>query len=420
MRYCGMSLLLGIAIAGWCIADAAPRKPEAVAPVQKGLVVHEWGVVRAHHDLELANADMRAIWDALPRFVYGQVSGRRLPKHWINLEIRDRPVIFFHTPRTTDLELRIDIPGGYPGVWWPGTQSPAIQFGRVVGGPEKGKPAQFLEWKLSLKGPPLRNGRAQGMREVDTGHWIKTLRAVDADEVYARVGEQNFGYEREKFIYYDALLPRGPWAAISVDKDKVRVRNPAGYPVFDLTAVDRRLPGRTRVARLARLDAQSASQALNFTEIEETRWSAAAPTTLVRQLKDAGLFEDEAKSLVELCKHDLFFTEGLTLFYRLPQAEYERQMPMKMQPAPEKLVRVGLVLHPHLEPDLAERVAALVRDLDAQNYKTRQQAQKRLESLGQAAFVHLLRLHKKTPELEVRKRIERLLEKYDVRKSLHR
>jgi hypothetical protein len=388
--------------------------------VQKGLVVHEWGVLRAHNDVELANADMRAIWDALPSFVYGQVSGRRLPKHWQNLQIMDRPVIFFHAGKATDLELRVDFPGGYPGVWWPGTWSPAVKFGRVVGGPEKGQPARSLEWRLRLKTPPYQNARAPGMREVDSGHWIKTLRAVDAAEVYAYAGERDFGYEREKFLYYDGLVPGGRWVAITVDKDRVSVRNPADQPVYDLTVVDRRTPGRTRVARLTRLDARSGTKALAFTEVAEKRWPAAGTETLAAQLKAAGLFADEAQSLVDLWKQDLFLTEGLTVFYRLPQAVYERLLPLTMKPAPEKLVRVGLVQHPHCEPDLAERVAALVKDLDARSYKTRRQAQQRLQALGRAAFVHLLRLHKQTRDLEARKRIEALLEKYDVRQAMPR
>ena len=46
---------------------------------------------------------------------------------------------------------------------------------------------------------------------VDEGHWVRTLRDVKADSVHAFVGEERFGTEHEKFIYYDGLLPRGDW-----------------------------------------------------------------------------------------------------------------------------------------------------------------------------------------------------------------
>src|ERR1700720_160354 len=94
----------------------------AEEPAAKGLEVHEWGVYRAHRDTDMVNADMRAIWDALPPFVYGQINGRKLPLHYQDLRIVDKPVIFFHTPQALTADLRIDFPGGMPGVWWPGTQ----------------------------------------------------------------------------------------------------------------------------------------------------------------------------------------------------------------------------------------------------------------------------------------------------------
>src|SRR3954462_2449000 len=93
-----------------------PAAPADVPPAQKGLVVHEWGVFRVHDDAEMANADARAEWDSLPPFMYGNVSGRLLPVNWGPLEIRRRPVVFFHTPEAAALTMRIDFPGGIPGV----------------------------------------------------------------------------------------------------------------------------------------------------------------------------------------------------------------------------------------------------------------------------------------------------------------
>src|SRR5205807_6366590 len=51
----------------------------AETPVHKGLQVHEWGVINVYNDVELANADMRSTWHALPKFVYGMVDQRHIP-----------------------------------------------------------------------------------------------------------------------------------------------------------------------------------------------------------------------------------------------------------------------------------------------------------------------------------------------------
>ncbi len=91
---------------------------------------------------------------------------------------------------------------------------------------------------------------------------------------------------------------------------------------------------------------------------------------------------------------------------------------MTLTPKPEALVRVGLIYHGHCEPDLAERVLTLAKLLDSDEFAVREKAQKELESMGRAAYVHLVRL-RKSPDLplEVRKRIDALLEKWDARQA---
>ena len=104
----------------------------------------------------------------------------------------------------------------------------------------------------------------------------------------------------------------------------------------------------------------------------------------------------------------------------MPQEEYEKLLPMKLKPRPEKLVRVGLVLHPHCEPDFADRVAALAKDLDDNELDTRERAQKRLEDMGRAAFVHLRRLREKVKSAEMQRRLDDLLDRHDAAKAIDR
>jgi hypothetical protein len=417
MRFLPPFAVLAAALVPCTLADE-PGKAEPLP--RKGLVVHEWGIFRVHNDIDLANADMRAVWDGLPKFVYGQVSGRDLPRFWRNVELVDKPVLFFHSPDPIDVELRIDFPTGFPGVWWPGTQTPAIRYGTLTPAAKDGEPFRFLEWQLSLKEPPKGMRKDVAMHPVEDKHWVKTLRAVQADDVFARVGEQNQGCERERFVYYDGLLPRGKWVEITVEKEKIALANRAEHPVFDVTVVDRRTAGHTRVARMAKLDSKATIKELEFKEEDAKDWPASGHDALTRQLKDAGLFEDEAKSLVELWKEELFSSPGLTLFYRLPQEEYDRLLPLKMKPRPEKLARVGLVQHPHCEPDLAERVAALAKDLDNDDFETRERAQNRLDEIGRAAFVHLVKLRKQIKGAEAQRRLDELLEKHDAEKAFKR
>jgi len=161
---------------------------------------------------------------------------------------------------------------------------------------------------------------------------------------------------------------------------------------------------------MATVAAGTEIQALAFKESAAERWPASAHEELIAQLARAGLNEDER---AEVWKKDFFETEGLTLFYRLPQAEYDRLLPLTIAPRPEKVVRTMLVHHPHCEPDLGERVMALVTQLDSNNFQERIDAQKRIHALGRAAFVHLIRARNAKPSLEVTARLNKLLEEFE-------
>src|SRR5689334_19895459 len=95
---CALVLVLGAAMSA---AEPAPA-------VKKGLVVHEWGVFRAATDGGAANANVRQEWDALPQFVHGNIQGRGVPQHWGQIEVRFRPLIFFHSPEATRVKAKVD------------------------------------------------------------------------------------------------------------------------------------------------------------------------------------------------------------------------------------------------------------------------------------------------------------------------
>jgi hypothetical protein len=437
MRY-RMMILLSAAIFAWVCLVALNAGLTVEKPVQKGLEIHEWGVFRVNDDREVANADMRAEWAALPKFVFGQTVGRSPPISRPPVARDDgneigpsaigavypveKPVVFVHSTKPLALEVRVDFPGGAPAVWWPRTVYPAKELDGSKGDGKRKEAFRYLEWHVPIKEPPKGQESHPQPFAVSKGHWIESLRAVKADDVFFTKpydGEsdrfvRDTKYERERFIYYDGLVPIGKRVAVKVDKDNVSVTSFVKHPVFDVTVIDRRTPDHTRVARLAKLEAGTKPTELDFAEVSSKEWPEAGLALLTKQLTDAGLFQDEAKSLADVWKKDFFQADGLTLFFRLPQEEYEKLLPMKLKPRPEKLVRVGLVLHPHCEPDLADRVAALARDLDDDDFDTRERAQKRLEDMGRAAFAHLRKLRAQAKSPEMQRRLDDLLDRYDA------
>jgi hypothetical protein len=393
----------------------------AQGPAKKGLAVHEWGVFRVSEDEDFANAHLRQEWDKLPPFVYGHIKGRVVPQHWGPIEVRLRPIIFFHAAEPMIVTATIQFPGGMPGVWYPATQSPATD-----GNERQPKVGSVLEWNIGVKQCP--NGwmpRSPAPAAVDDGHWFTRIRQVKAEEIFARFGPRANDVEREKFIYYDGLFPQGKWLKFEVTNDKVAVTNRVKHSVFDVTVVDRR-GDKPRIGRIAKLEPGETIKQITFTEVDASRFSSESSETLTKQLIGVGLFEDEAKSLVDLWKKNMFETPGLHAFYRIPQAEYDARMPLTvtrqqvddLKYPPPTVVRAGLIFHGHLEPDFAERILELVKKLDADTYAERDAAMKKLLVIGPAALVEIKRLQKKANlSIEVKERIDALVRKWDAKEA---
>ncbi len=192
------------------------------------------------------------------------------------------------------------------------------------------------------------------------------------------------------------------------------------HALLDVTVVDRR--GETvRVGRMNRLAPGEAAKKVEFTEVNVERFPSEAAEALAKQLIAAGLFADETQSLIDLWKKELFESPGLNLFYRLPPEEYDARLPLTIAPKPEATVRVGLVYHAHLEPDFAATILDLVKQLDSPRFAARDAALKKLQQIGPAALVQLLRIReRKDLSVEVRERLDALVKKWHTREAFDR
>lgn len=377
-------------------------------PVEKDLTVHEWGVFRVHTDAEMANADLLQEWNDLPEFVYGQINGRNIPQHYGAIEIRRRPIVFFHAARPLEVQMKIDFPGGLPGVWWPGTISPARE------GEQRVELSSSLLWQLGIQQPPkgkLPKGPAPP--QVAKGHWIEHLRNVKCDEVFAKYSQNQFDIDREKFVYYDGIFPQGKWLKVEAVDGKITVTSQVKHSIFDVTVIDHRDEKQIRIARNGELRAAGDFMPAEFETGSGDEFAAQAAKKLTSQLVMAGLFEDEAQALAALWKKELFETPGLHVCFRLPQEEYERRLPMTLSPRPASLIRVGLVVLTHPDPALGQKVGALVKELDAEDFAVRESAQKKLQALGREIYGHLMRLRKTELPAEVRIRVDAILAEID-------
>jgi hypothetical protein len=334
------------------IADGPIRDPAGV----QGYAVHEWGVFTIHPDLEMANEALAAEWADCPKELY-----RTEPPNLRNLPWRGsvlKPIVYFHwdgeqPPPGQGVTMKVRFPDGRPVIWWPASEEGA---GAAPAGQEV---TDSLSWRLFLRKPPEAHGSA-GERprtpRVAADHWYAQARTVKAEPVFSYGGHNHIGtfIDAEQFVYYDGLMTplaflkarRTPAGAIVLDAT-------APYPIHDLWCIDR-TGNSAKLARVPLVPPGEKTLDLDWKTVAADDWHAATAEALAAELEKTGLHADEARSLVAIWQPGFFHAPGLTLFYRLPQREYDRVTTLALDPLPETLVRVGIVHHAHAEP---ERVA---------------------------------------------------------------
>jgi hypothetical protein len=366
------------------------------------LVVHEWGVFSVYEDEEAALQAMRAEWMGLPKFIYGV---RELSRNMPYRGPVRKPVIYLHCPQPMTVDLNVSFAKGRAMVWYPATVTPNSE-----------KPdTRMLHWKLYLKEPPkegdFRPPAGFQAADVPAEHWFARLRDVDAGELFSEGSWNRFGasWDREKFVYYDGFVPAPQCLEVIFKDDKIGLKSLVDFPVHDLFVIDRRQPDKVRVARRDEVASKAELADLAMKEVHGERWLADAANDLLDRLQKAGLHADEAKGLVHTWKQDFFQGPQITLIYRLPQAQYDRMLPLTVTPAADKVVRVGLVQQFACDKALRDRIDALVKQLGAEDFATRDRASRALHELKKVAYTELQQQRAKATDPEVKARLDLIL-----------
>lgn len=382
--------------------------------------LHEWGVFPIARDAAWAKQDMLAEWQTFPKFFRGNMPGRKLfsPSEIDPPQIMTvrKPVVFIHNLNQTAIDMKVTFPKGRPVVWWPPAIEPAS--------PAQAKATKHLRFKFVATGSIGKN-LPTGLplqtipyASVDADHWLNHLRDVECSRITVTGGKiprsPSNGFA-EKFIYYDGVshAPKSPIARR--EKDTVILQSTSDHDWHDVLVIER-IDGRARVSNwIDKLAAGTNETTISFTDITRNEATARSSlqSQLLKRLTSAGLYKDEANALVKVWAPGLFEQDGLLLFYRAPQKTYDTWLPLELTPKPTNMVRVGLVVHSHLEPELESRVTKLIDKLASEDYQTRINADKNLRRIGGAAF-KWIHLGAKSKDAEVAARCQGILKEYDA------
>jgi hypothetical protein len=332
----------------------------ATDPSVAALVVHEWGTFTSVRSS--AGAQMEGLHheeEALPAFVHGRGVMANGPmtlgaksfegQPQAVTQKLETPVLYFYGAGAAHLRVRVDFPGGVVSEWFPN----AVGFGPALGTVTVPK-AGFMEWRFDL---------APDATPAE-------FPAVAADDIWApsrRVASTpvRFGAEAEQFIFYRGLGAFELPFAVTVDAtDRITIENrssdvspavfllrvhPGGGAIIELGA----LPGGGTLANVP--------NPVGGKEHDLDVYVADAQARIARALVATGLYEDEARAMVDTWSQSYFKSEGLRVLYVVPRAWTDKLLPLTVEPTPTAVVRtlVGRVelLAPSEERTLLARVA---------------------------------------------------------------
>jgi hypothetical protein len=293
-----------------------------ITPANESLIAHEWGTFTS-----VAGEDGKAVQWAplsgapdLPCFV-NHLSPRNF-KFAPGLVRMETPVLYFYAPHSVTLSVDVEFPQGWITEWYP-------QATRVK--PEVS--AEFLhvpsfeQGQIDWDSVQLSAGESSEFPSSQGSSRYYAARKTDSAPL--RMGEQ-----REKFIFYrgiaDFLVPLQPKFASA---DTVEILN-TGPDTIPLAILFENRNGKIGY-RLVR-DVK-ASMTLDVPEL--TGNLAGLRRKLADSLVKFGLYEKEALAMIETWQ-DSWFEEGMRLFYIVPRAFVDSQLPLKITPEPAEVTRV--------------------------------------------------------------------------------
>lgn len=259
-------------------------------------------------------AHLEEIGAELPGFVHrgaGPLGATPVPLPGPRPVLARKPVLFLNADRAIDVRIEVGFEGGEPWFHYPAAH-------RVPNGLAPRAPG--LVWDARV----VPSARA-ALAPAPAGHFWEDLRRAGGDLVLSADGTA------EQFIFYD-----GP---VAFERPFLIGRAAMGANVTP-TSTERML---VLVDRGMYVEHDIDPRTWRFTPRGQGDMRALR-ARLDAELRARGLTPGESASLLETWRDDLFGDPRPRAIYFVPRDAYDRMLPMRITPAPEELVRVGLVI----------------------------------------------------------------------------
>ena len=427
-------------------ADVFVQLPQQQRTVDDHFVVHEWGTFTTFSGSDGVYLDYRPLASEhsdLPNFVLDRLNtGSNLPsfqKQKLRARVRmETPVTYFYTDKPRTVNVRVDFPQGMLTEYYPPAKkllppldrAAALGEGELIGdssidwGTIDLIPVHSMISESIAK--PLRSQLAAGVaatilpQDPQIQHYGQ---ARDTDSALVHVHQDRATEHAwflnqpteyfEKFLFYRGVGKFELPVAVEFNESSAEFVNRNSDAIRSAILLEVR-GGRMRMNVV---DEVAANSTLPFGKTESVTEQELADT-LVQRLVAEGLYEKEARSMVNTWKSSWFAEEGRRVLYMVPETITNELLPLHVSPAPQETRRVLVarmeLLSPEDEASLIQQVRESIESRanfvsDANNSGQVYPIPARIASFGRMAEPALVRVATIAKEASVRHEAKRLL-----------
>jgi hypothetical protein len=319
---------LSFTLLACCIAVASHSLDTVAHPADSGLTVHEWGTFTS-----IAGGDGKAVeWSPLTRSTDLPSFVEHFRNAGFKLGLRgtlrmETPVLYFYDSREETVSVKVAFAKGVITEWYPHASRVEPTANLFDGTLYRQHADGSIAWDSVTLAPNLRTEFPQDNR--DNHYYAARMTSSTPLRVKTATGEQ-----QEKFLFYRgvSVFPV-PISATLTHDGKLSVENRSKETVPHFMLFERRgekLGYRT-------------GDALQNEAILEPPELTATINDLYRDLEGMlvgqGLYQEEAHAMVETWR-DSWFEEGSRLLYIVPTEFVDGILPLSINPAPARTVRV--------------------------------------------------------------------------------
>src|SRR5436853_258232 len=348
----------------------------AVSPAFAGgsdsnkFIVHEWGTFTSFAGSDGISLEFRPLVTSdLPAFVFDRLKQANLFNQRFDagdrsiytakssvrsLQRMETPVTYFYTDRERVVDVSVGFPKGLLTEFYPPVR---MMFPVFAKGQNEQLANSSLAWeKVKLiPAAAVTSNMAPPPTSADDHYGF----ARQTDSAMLQIDDSLLSKKYyEKFLFYRGVGNFDLPVTLQSSADgKFTIQNSGKEPIHAAFLVQIN-NGQVRRAKIGVIEKEeSAAPAVEEITIDQLADEVAAAIVA------DGIYEKEARAMVNTWRSSWFGEEGTRLLYLLPQSLTDKMIPLKVTPAPQKTVRVMVGRLETLTPQIEQKIENLLVQL---------------------------------------------------------